>query len=316
MAREQIFALRQKIARIEGTQPERLEGGSTNADKAEAEMLVRRYSPASPWQTFSLGATGLDAALDGGIPRAALTEITSKQSRDAAVVAGFALALATLAGKDAGKESPVLWIGLASFFFEAGLPYAPGFARLFGFAPDRLLLVQPKRIEDALWVAEEAAIQNRFAAVLLELQGNPAKLNLTATRRLHHRARAAGYPLFLIRHGGEEEPTAAPTRLSVSAAASTFRETLAGPVPRSIGPPAFAVTLSRSRTGKEGTFVLEWNSHDLTFQERQPLRGEQPLHIGDEHATDTGDLAAASGNGSHSATAARNILASGGRKVG
>src|SRR5690606_9794496 len=127
MAREQIFALRQKIARIEGTQPERLEGGGTNADKAEAEMLVRRYAPASPWQTFSLGATGLDAALDGGIPRAALTEITSRQSRDAAVVTGFALGLAPLAGKDAGKESPVLWIGLANFFFEAGLPYAPGF---------------------------------------------------------------------------------------------------------------------------------------------------------------------------------------------
>ena len=315
MAREQILALRQKIARIEGTQPERLEGGGTNADKAGAEMLVRRYAPASPWQTFSLGATGLDTALDGGIPRAALTEITSSQSRDAAVVAGFALALATLAGKVAGKESPVLWIGLANFFFEAGLPYVPGFARLFGFAPDRLLLVQPRRIEDALWVAEEAAIQNRFAAVLLELQGNPAKLTLTATRRLHHRARAAGYPLFLIRHGGEEEPTAAPTRLSVSAAASTFRETLAGPVPRSIGPPAFAVTLSRSRTGKEGTFVLEWNSHDLTFQERQPLPGK-PLHIGAEHATDTGDLAAASGNGSHSAPAARNILAANGRKAG
>jgi len=316
-AQEQLFALRQQIARIEGTQPERLEGGRAGGEEVEkaddsAGMLVRRNHPAG---LFPLGVVELDEALGGGLPRAALIEIIGRQTRDAAVAAGFSLALAAIARKGSGSQSPLLWIGLSNFFFETGLPYAPGFTRLFGITPDRLLLVHPKRIEDALWVAEEAAIQNQFGAILLELQGNPAKLTLTATRRLSHRARAAGYPLFLIRHAGEEEPTAASTRFQVSSAASTLRETIAGTVPRSIGPPAFAVTLTRSRTGKEGTFVLEWNSHDLTFQERQPVRGK-PLQLDTIHAADTGNLAAPSGNGSHSAPPARSSLAAGRQKAG
>lgn len=316
-AQEQLVALRQQIARIEGTQPERLEGGCAGGEEAAereatAGVLIRRNHAAG---LIPIGVVELDEALGGGIPRAALIEIIGRQSRDAAVAAGFGLALAAIARKGSGSQPPLLWIGLSSVLFEMGLPYAPGFSRLFGITPDRLLLVHPKRIEDALWVAEEASIQNQFGAILLELQGNPAKLNLTATRRLGHRARAAGYPLFLIRHGGEEEPTAASTRFQVSAAASTLRETLAGTVSRSIGPPAFAVTLTRSRTGKEGTFVLEWNSHDLTFQERQPVRGK-PLQLDTIHAADTGNLAAASGNGSHPAPTTRSSLAAGRQKAG
>lgn len=306
MAREQLFALRQKIARIEGTQPERLEGGGLH-EQTEASMLVRRHAPASVLRLFTLGVPSIDEALGGGIPRNALTEIIGKQSRDAAVTSGFAMALATLAARET-PEFPVLWIGLTKFFYEAGLPFAPGFKRLFGFCPQKFLLVQPDHIDDALWAAEEAAIQGKFAAIFLELQGNPTKLNLTATRRLHHRARAAGSPLFLVRHATHEEPTAAPTRLSVRSTTSTLRKTLGGPVPRSVGPPAFAVTLARSRTGKEGTFVLEWNPHEHTFQERQPLRGK-PLSTNNEQPADIGDLATASANRPHSASTTWNSLA-------
>lgn len=335
MAQDLLLSLRRQIARIEGTQPERLEGGGLREGRdlivsspgtgdapemagvqagapetSEAGLLVRRHAPDSG--RIRLGVAGLDMALGGGLPRAALTEIIGRQTRDAAAVAGFALALAALAGRDG--QLPLLWIGLSHFFMEAGLPYATGFTRLFGIAPDRLLLVHPKRIEDALWAAEEAAVQNRFAAILLELHGNPARLDLTATRRLSLRARAAGYPLFLIRHGGKAQPTAATTRFEVGAAASSLRGTFSGPVSHSIGPPAFAVTLTRSRTGKEGTFVLEWNAHDLSFQERQPVRG-RPLHAGEERAADAGGLAAASFDGPHLAPAPWHGLASG-RKAG
>lgn len=311
MAREQIFALRQKIARIEGTQPDRLEGVSLH-EETEASMLIRRHAPASVLRLFTLGVSSIDEALGGGVPRNALTEIIGRQSRDAAVTSGFAMALATLAARE-NPDFPVLWIGLTKFFHEAGLPFAPGFTRLFGFCPQQFLLVQPNHIEDALWAAEEAAIQGKFSAILLELQGNPSKLNLTATRRLHHRARAAGHPLFLVRHANHEEPTAAPTRFSVSSTTSTLRKTLGGSVPRSVGPPAFAVTLARSRTGKEGTFVLEWNPHEHTFQERRPDRGK-PLSTHVEQPADTGDLVTASANRSYSSPAAWNGLAIHGRR--
>jgi protein ImuA len=311
MAREQLFALRQKIARIEGTQPERLEGRDLR-EETETSMLIRRHAPASAVQLFTLGVPSIDEALGGGVPRNALTEIIGKQSRDAAVTSGFAMALATLAARET-PGFPVLWIGLTKFFYEAGLPFAPGLTRLFGFGPQQLLLVQPNYIEDALWAAEEAACQGRFAAILLELQGNPTKLHLTATRRLHHRARASGYPLFLVRHATHEEPTAAPTRFTVSHSASALRETLSGPVPRSVGPPAFTVTLSRSRTGKEGTFVLEWNPHEHTFQERQSHRGK-PLSTDNKQPAGIGGLATVSAHRPYSAPAAWNGLAA--RNVG
>lgn len=305
MAREQLFALRQKIARIEGTQPERLEGGALDRD--ENDVLVRKHAPASAYRTISTGVAKLDRALGGGLPLGALTEITGKQTRDSAAAAGFAMGLAALAAKEPHNERPLLWIGLEKLFHEAGLPYTPGFWRSFGFSPQRFLLVQPKRTEDALWAAEEAAIEGGFAAIVLELYGSPSKLNLTATRRLHHRARIAGYPLFLIRHAGEADATAAPTRFAVSATASSFRETLAGPVSRSIGPPALTIALTKSRTGNDGAFVLEWNAHDFTFQERSSRRGN-PLHGNDQQTSDYGNLVAVSVNRSHPAPAARPAL--------
>ncbi|WP_246249146.1 ImuA family protein [Chelativorans alearense] len=297
MAQETICALRRKIARIEGALPERL------AAPEEGESLVlRRYGrpegAAAPMSLAETGTPRLDAALGGGILQAALTEVIGRETRDSGIVSGFSLALAAIASRagafSAEGARPVLWVATADILAEAGFPYAPSVEQFFGLTPDRLLLVRANRLEDALWAAEEAARLGGFSATFLELRGNPARLDLTATRRLHHRARDAGRPVFLIRHSSEPEPTAAPTRLLVSPAPSSLRETLAGPLPRSIGPPAFAVTLARSRTGKTGTFTLEWNPHDFVFQERWPTGERGSAFKSSRGAQDTGGMATAS----------------------
>jgi protein ImuA len=218
---------------------------------------------------LAVGAPGLDAALGGGLPFAGLTEIHGLETRNSGVVAGFALALAALSMKKQGGL-PLLWVGTSEVFHEAGLPYAAGLARAFGIDPNNLLVSAAPKLADALWVAEEAARLSALAAVLVELRGNPEKLDLTATRRLHRRARHAGRPVFLVREAAHADPTAAPVRLVVRPVPAAPRATLAGPLAGTIGAPAFGVFLGKSRAALSAEFVLEWNSHDLAFQERQP----------------------------------------------
>lgn len=272
-AQEVICALRREIAKIEGTLPERLDAPAAARPEADAMVLRRDGTPARNGGTSAFLETGIsrfDTALGGGVPKAALTEIHSAETRDAGAAAGFALSLASLL-KDRRKETaPILWIGTSEIFREAGIPYAPGLASAYGLRPEELLVSEAAKLSDALWIAEEAARLKELSAVFLELRGNPDQLDLTATRRLHRRTMEAGRPFFLIREAAWPEPTAAPVRLLVSAASATPRKTLAGPFAASIGGPAFAVSINKSRTARGGEFILEWNPDERCFAERQP----------------------------------------------
>ena len=277
VARETVFALRRQIAKIEGTLPERLEapaGPSLDADVTADVTIVRRgIAVASPDAFLHTGAERLDAALSGGLPKAALSEIHGTETRDAGSVAGFALSLISLTLRQ-GPRLPVLWIGTTEIFREAGFPYARGLHGFFGIAPEQLLFSQAPKLVDALWVAEEAAKMTALAAVILEVRGSPQRLDLTATRRLHARAQSAGRPVFLLRQAGEAEPTAAPVRLIVSSAPSAPRNTVAGPLAGSIGRPAFTISIGKSRTALPGQFTLEWNPDEHAFEERR-AQGER-----------------------------------------
>jgi protein ImuA len=261
VARETVFALRREIARIEGTLPERL------AAPGEETVLLRRHGRLDPHGLLATGVSELDAAVGGGVPKAALTEIHGRQVRDGGAVAGFVLALVSRLLKQA-IAAPVLWIGTSGFFAEAGLPYAHGLLKLFGVAPKDLLLAEAPKPVDALWIAEEAAALKELAVVVLELSGNPKQLDLTATRRLHRRAVAAGRPVFLLRQSSQAEATAAPLRFVVEPAPAGTRKILGRPLVGSIGPPAFAVTLDKNRFAPPARFILEWNADERTFGHR------------------------------------------------
>lgn len=275
MARQTVFALRQEIARLEGRPPAWLEHPAPAGAAAQSATVLRRAghapTPAGAASArLSSGAAGFDGALGGGLPRAALSEICAAATRDAAAAAGFALALAARAAQAPDAALPVLWIGPADLFGEAGAPYAPGLLRLFALPPERLALCTVARRDEALWVAEEAAGAGAFAAVLVELHGRAARLGLTATRRLQRRAAASGRPVLLVRQAAAPEPTAAPLRLAVAPAPSALRATLAGLLPGSIGPPAFAVAIDKSPAARPATFVLHWNPDERAFEERRP----------------------------------------------
>ncbi|TWG97895.1 protein ImuA [Mesorhizobium sp. J18] len=263
VTRETVFALRREIARIEGILPERFE----TPDGRDATVIRRGGMAVDP--LLRSGIRRLDETLGGGLPKAALTEIHGGQTRDAGCVAGFALALLSLLLKTSPPEAPVLWAGTSEIFSEAGFPYAGGLRAFFGIDPEALLFSEVPKIQDALWVAEEAARLKALSAVVLEIRGNPERLDLTATRRLHHRAQDSGRPVFLLRQAALAEPTAAPCRLVVSPASAAARQTIIGPLAGSIGRPAFTVAVSKSRTALPGQFTLEWNPDERAFEERR-----------------------------------------------
>ncbi|MEW9806440.1 ImuA family protein [Mesorhizobium marinum] len=270
LARETISSLRHRIAKIEGRLAERLgQAGPEDVD------LARRHGSIIPaGGLLPTGAARFDAALGGGVPATGLTEIHAPKTRDAGAAAGFALALLRLVLE--ARQAPLLWVGMAESFREAGFPYPPGLRFLYGVDASRLLVAQAEKLADALWIAEQAAALDGFSAVLLETRGASAHLDLTATRRLHRRARDAGHPLFLLRQTARPEPTAAPFRLIVKSAPASLRRILGKPLARSIGPPAFEVEISKNRTAPPALFTLEWNSHARALQERA---AENPVPV-------------------------------------
>ncbi|AZO57385.1 MULTISPECIES: ImuA family protein [unclassified Mesorhizobium] len=311
VARETVFALRRQIAKIEGTLPERLQapaappldaGASADPTPGSDLTIVRRgLAAALPDAFLPIGVERLDAALGGGLPKAALTEIHGLETRDAGAVAGFALSLVSLILNQA-QGLPILWIGTSEIFHEAGFPYARGLHAAFGIEPGQLLFSEAPRLVDALWVAEEAARMTALAAVILEIRGNPQRLDLTATRRLHARAQGAGRPVFLLRQAAEPEPTAAPVRLIAASAPAVPRATVAGPLAGSIGHPAFTISIGKSRTALPGQFILEWNPDERVFDER---RGEERR----ERAENPVPVVSLSGGRKDPAAAAGEILA-------
>ena len=226
--------------------------------------------PASPSRNdgrglIHIGVAPFDTALGGGLQAAALTELRTDETRHAAVLLGFALCLAASLRSDA----PFLWLSADASGRETGLPYLPGICGLAGIAPGRLFTGLGRTVHDTLWIAEEAAASGAFAAVILELRGNPKALGLDETRRLQRRAALSGRPLFLLRVAGVAEPTAAPCRMSVAPAPSVPRRTRDGPLEGSIGAPAFRVAVEKARAPSRPPFILEWNPHDQHFTGRQ-----------------------------------------------
>lgn len=256
-----VEGLRAAICRIEGVPAARLEA-SPPRDVGRPDQDRHPSYSSDRAARLATGVAKADRLLGGGFPRAALTEIRIDAVRDGGAGLGFALALAVLFGATARR--PLIWIAPAAMLGEAGLPYRPGLAG-FGLDPDALVVVRTRRLEDAAWAGEEAARSGAAALTILELRGNPARLSLEGTRRLHTRARDAGRPVLLLRQGAEAEPTAAPLRLHLSPGRAAPVDGLADP--RLIGRPRFVLAVEKSRDGRSDHMLLEWNSHDRRFED-------------------------------------------------
>ncbi len=109
VAHEAVCALRREIARIEGRLPDQFEPPVASTSTGDGLLLRHGGLPVGQ-HVLPTGAARLDAALQGGLPLAALTEIHGRQTRDAGAVAGFTLALCAAVLKTAPVKAPLLWV--------------------------------------------------------------------------------------------------------------------------------------------------------------------------------------------------------------
>ncbi|MBB3594670.1 protein ImuA [Rhizobium sp. BK529] len=304
LARERLFALRETIARLEGKPAPALAAAER---EALAEGRERRQE--RPPARLSFGVEPFDEALEGGLQLDAITEFRAAASRDAGAASGLAMAVAARLQRqeeDAGRQLPLLWIGDAVGTLEAGRPYAPGL-KDFGLEPERFFHAAPRKLEDALWLAEAAIESAAFSAVVFEVRGNPLHFGLTESRRLSLRARAVCCPLFLVRQAGEEEASSAAFRLHVEPAPSDLRPLPDGSkLSGSIGNPIFRLTLEKSRNPAPLSFLLEWNPHEREFL---PVDEPSFARPPGEQSAHSGAQLSASGNGPHRPQAMGALLA-------
>ncbi|PKA39211.1 hypothetical protein N2599_17810 [Rhizobium sullae] len=281
VAREQLFALRETIAKLEGKPAPALAAAAQEAF-ATGDDTYSKSAKTPP--RLSFGIPILDEALEGGLPLNGITEVRSLMLRQAGAASGFVLALAALLQRQETADGmPVLWIGDRICTMEAGLPYAVGL-KDFGLEPERFLIASPHKLEEALWLAEAAVESGIFPATILEVRGNPAHFGLTESRRLSLRAKASGRPLFLLRQGGEEEASSALFRLLAEPAPVSARPLPDGSMlGGSLGNPVFRLILEKSRNPAPVSFLLEWNPYDRRFfpvnqPEHTRFPGDQSAH--------------------------------------
>lgn len=204
---------------------------------------------------ITTGMEALDLALAGGLARGALHEMIPATSPDSPAASGFALALALRAAGD----RPIIIVQQDSLLSEIGCLNGSGLAA-FGADPSRITLVQVPDQVAGLRAARDSLRCAVLGAVLVQLRGRSAALDLTATRRLALTAAESGVPLLLVLHGADPLPSAAATRWRIASAPSRPLEADAP------GHPIFAATLVRNRAGiPEQTWQMEWACDRSTF---------------------------------------------------
>lgn len=220
------------------------------------EAVAPRIDPDAQPRIIPCGAGDIDAVLpDGGLRRGALHEVLAATYRDMSAAMGFAAALAARCAQTI-PDAPVLWCEGSHAPFDSGALYGPGLAQ-FGLDPARLIIVSPPKEVDLLWTMEEALRLGAFAAVVGEIDGRAARLDLTATRRLQLAAEENNTPAFLLTGHASARTSAAVTRWRIEPAPSSPTLEVAG-LAGLIGRPRWHVRLERCRGAQGGTLDEEW----------------------------------------------------------
>ncbi len=218
------------------------------------------FTPAAG-ERLCLGAPVPDQILGGGLEMRRLHEIVPEGIFHLGAAAGFALALAAMAG---GGDA--VWIQQRLAALEGGAPYGPGSA-IFGIVASRWLIVETASAKDALWAMEESLRCPGVGAVVAELCGTGEAADLTATRRLNLvlQERQGRTALGLLLRQRPLMGSACATRWRVASAPGSS-DRLGG-----IGRPAFALTLEKNRHGPCGGWRLEWNHEQRNFHAALPV---------------------------------------------
>ena len=223
---------------MEDMNPE-VSGRCPGTPRPRPETSAPSPAPRLAAHAWTLGEPSLDNLLPAvGLDPAAIHEIKPETYASWPAAIAFALRLAVRRLGHRPASAPLLWCWPTALAAEAGIPYIPGFAAA-GIATDTLLLVTPKRLEDALWTLEEGL---KSQALNLLVAGLPS-VGLTPARRLSLAAAAHATPCLLLTAPGRAATPAAATRWRVRGQPSAPH-----PLdPQAPGAPRYALRLERCR---------------------------------------------------------------------
>lgn len=221
--------------------------------------------------TGFFGISSLDTALPNGeITAGAIHEFFPASYNDFPAALGFMLCiLQRLIHQNTMQPPSILWCHKLDRTEFPTLPYPPGLS--FYTPPTlRLLTVSSRREEDMLWTLEEGLSTNCNSLVIGVNAGTEKIYDFTASRRLSLRAKRTGNRLLLLRpHSAKAElgrstTTTAVTRWEIAAQTSQPVKYINArtPVP---GNPRWQVALTRSKGGKTGNWILEWDYETFSF---------------------------------------------------
>lgn len=217
---------------------------------------------------FALGADPIDDALPSrGLAAGAIHEVLPASHRDFGAALGFSVGL--LARLTRIDPRAVLWVS-PSQGFQYGTVYPIG-CTSYGLDPNRLHHLSVASPQDMLWALEEGLASGALAAVVGLLPSNDASYDFTASRRLSLRATATGTTALLVRHHANvATPTAAVTRWSIAARASTPLKRGGLSIP-GIGLPCWQADLVRCKRGQPHSWLVEWDHEAFRFRLASPM---------------------------------------------
>ncbi|HEY0219226.1 MAG TPA: DNA repair protein [Afipia sp.] len=225
----------------------RLKGAIGRLETSEDHALARA----------SLGHSGADAALQGGLVRGGLHEVFAEEGRHSAAAAGFVAGLA----HRVGMQRPLVWVRQDFIDIECGALSMSGLAEL-GFDPSRLVMIRAADAETALRVTADALACDALGAVVMEVWSELRALDLVASRKLTLAARASGVTALVLRTAATPSPSTAETRWIVRAARSPPDDES-----NAWGAPVLDTQLVRNRHGPLGEWIMEWKCDECLFRE-------------------------------------------------
>jgi len=219
--------------------------------RAEAVAALRRQLPQLEGlrldgRALPFGLPALDSHLPlGGLAFGALHEVVPEAASALPAAFGF---VAALLGR-MPPAGPALLVTSKRGLADCGSPHGHGLNAL-GLDPARVILVEARHEQQALWAMEEAL---RSGAPVAVAGAVGAGLDLKASQRLQLAARSSGLPLLLLQPASAMGASAATTRWRIgSAEAARDRFGL-------IAGWRWRVRLERCRNGRSGEWLLEWD---------------------------------------------------------
>ncbi|WP_207461260.1 hypothetical protein [Azospirillum sp. SYSU D00513] len=214
---------------------------STIAALRQQIRAIERSEASGNGGRLTFGIPAIDRHLpDHGLRSGAVHEVIG----DVDDMARIGL-IAALLGR---MDRPVFWLRAPESFGQLS---AGGLSQ-FGLQPHQLVLSIPGG-KESLWALEEAARCQAFAAVV----GEGVIATPVQGRRLQLASETGGTLLLLLPPASSNPPPSlSATRWRVTSAPGRYDG-------GGVGPPRWAVSLLRCRSGTPGSWLLEWDDEEL-----------------------------------------------------